>query len=201
MARKRHTPEQIIGKLRAIESHPDNKATPEGVCIKGLSYIERVYAKDRILYALKGTETGEFERISWAEALTTIAQHLESVKDRFGPRSLFFYAGSGTKGLLNGIATDFWRLFGFPFLAPRMLDRGTMIEKEWKSVMENPGCTLDTWRARIGKGEIPIPVFNATLVQDGRRFLLSPMTFSDSKEQGAVSFAYRDVGEGYEQEQ
>ena len=100
------------GRLRAIESHPENKATPEGVCLKGLSYIERVYAKDRILHPLQRTGRGDFEQISWDAALERIATELISARDRFGPRSVFFYTGSGTKGLLNEVSQDFWRLYG-----------------------------------------------------------------------------------------
>jgi len=100
------------GKLRAIEAHPENMATPEGVCLKGLSYIERVYAKDRILYPQQKTTGGRFERISWDAALDRIAAELTSARDRHGPRSVFFYNGSGTKGLLNEVSKDFWRLFG-----------------------------------------------------------------------------------------
>ena len=100
------------GRLRSIETHPDNMATPEGVCLKGLSYIERVYAKDRILHPLQRTSSGDFERITWDAALDRIASELISARDRFGPRSVFFYTGSGTKGLLNEVSTDFWRLFG-----------------------------------------------------------------------------------------
>ncbi len=33
-------------------------------------------------------------------------------RERYGPQSVLYYAGSGTKGLLNGVALDFWRLFG-----------------------------------------------------------------------------------------
>ena len=100
------------GRLRAIEAHPDNRATPEGVCLKGLSYIERVYAKDRILHPLQRTPNGGFERISWDTALDRIATELTAARDRHGPRSVFFYTGSGTKGLLNEVSNDFWRLFG-----------------------------------------------------------------------------------------
>jgi anaerobic selenocysteine-containing dehydrogenase len=100
------------GRLRAIEAHPDNRATPEGVCLKGLSYIERVYAKDRILYPLQKTPSGSFERISWDAALDRIATELTEARERHGPRSVFFYTGSGTKGLLNEVSEEFWRLFG-----------------------------------------------------------------------------------------
>ncbi len=30
------------GRVVRIESHPDNLAAPEGVCLKGLSYVERL---------------------------------------------------------------------------------------------------------------------------------------------------------------
>ena len=100
------------GRLRAIESHPDNLATSEGVCLKGLSYIERVYAKDRILHPLQKTPSGEFERISWDAALDRISAELTEARERHGPRSVLFYTGSGTKGLLNEVSAGFWRLFG-----------------------------------------------------------------------------------------
>jgi hypothetical protein len=41
--------------------------------------------------------------------------------------------------------------------------------------------TFDDWGKRALAGKIPIPVFNTTLVEDGRRMLFSPMTFSQSK--------------------
>jgi anaerobic selenocysteine-containing dehydrogenase len=100
------------GRIRAIESHAGNLATPEGVCLKGLSYIERVYAKDRILHPLGKTASGGFERISWDSALERITTELMAARDRYGPRSVFFYCGSGTKGLLNEVSTTFWRLVG-----------------------------------------------------------------------------------------
>jgi anaerobic selenocysteine-containing dehydrogenase len=98
------------GRLRRIEAHPANRATPEAVCLKGLSYLERVYAKDRILHPLRRTASGSFERIGWEAALDTIAERLR--RYRHDPQSVLFYSASGTKGLMNGVATSFWRLFG-----------------------------------------------------------------------------------------
>ncbi len=100
------------GKLRLLESHPENRATSEGLCLKGQSYIERVYSADRVLYPLRRATDGSFERISWEEALGVIAERLGAIRDQYGPRSVLFYSGSGTKGLMNDLALDFWRLFG-----------------------------------------------------------------------------------------
>ena len=100
------------GRLRAIEAHPGNLATSEGPCLKGLSYIERVYAEDRLLHPLQRTASGGFERISWEAALDRIAAELVAARDRHGARSVFFYSASATKGLMNEVSAGFWRLFG-----------------------------------------------------------------------------------------
>ena len=101
------------GRLRMIEPHPDNLATPEGLCLKGLSYIERVYHSERILSPLlKEPSTFEFKPVSWAVALQIIADKISTIQKKFGPQSILYYFGSGTKGLLNGIGLQFWRFIG-----------------------------------------------------------------------------------------
>jgi len=101
------------GRLRRIEAHPGNRATPEGPCLKGLSYVERVHSPDRILHPLKRIPgSSKLERISWEEALGIIVEKLRYFKSAYGPQSVLYYSASGTKGLLNGVATNFWRLFG-----------------------------------------------------------------------------------------
>jgi len=100
------------GKLRRIEPHPDNRATPEGVCLKGLSYVERVVSPDRLLHPLRRTRGGEFERISWTSALDEIAGRLRRIREESGPQAVLYYAASGTKGLLNRVGSAFWRLYG-----------------------------------------------------------------------------------------
>ena len=101
------------GRLVKIEPHPDNKTTAEGPCLKGLSYIERVYSPDRIIHPLKRKPGSQkFEKISWESALDIIADQLNKTKKNFGPQSLLYYQGSGTKGLLNSVGMNFWRLYG-----------------------------------------------------------------------------------------
>ncbi|MCK4921585.1 MAG: molybdopterin-dependent oxidoreductase, partial [Bacteroidales bacterium] len=99
------------GRLVKIDPDPTNKATPEGPCLKGLSYIERVYSPDRILYPLKKIN-GSFVQISWEKAMEEITEKLVSIKNKFGSHSVFFFASSGMSGLLNSVSTNFWRMFG-----------------------------------------------------------------------------------------
>lgn len=100
------------GKLVAIEPHTGNKATAEGPCLKGLSYVERNNSKDRILYPLRKNKEGDFERISWDEAIKEIAKRLKSLKATYGPESILFYESSGMSGLTNGFSSKFWELYG-----------------------------------------------------------------------------------------
>ncbi|MDT8341952.1 MAG: molybdopterin-dependent oxidoreductase [Longimicrobiales bacterium] len=100
------------GRVRRIEAHPGNRATPEGPCLKGIAYAERVHAPDRILHPLRRQPDGTFRRVSWDAALDEVAGALTRLRDRYGPQSVLYYAASGTKGLLNRVGAGFWRLFG-----------------------------------------------------------------------------------------
>jgi anaerobic selenocysteine-containing dehydrogenase len=100
------------GRIRRIEPHPDNLATPEGVCLKGLSYYERVYSTERILHPLVRKRATGYERISWDDALGLIVTKLSHIRRETGPQSVFYYAASGTKGLLNSVGRSFWRSYG-----------------------------------------------------------------------------------------
>ncbi len=100
------------GQVTAMDPHEGNPATSEGACLKGLSYLERVTSPERILHPMKRTAAGAFERVTWDEALDLIAQQLETARRQHGPRSVFYYSASGTKGLLNSCGLAFWRQFG-----------------------------------------------------------------------------------------
>ena len=100
------------GKIINFEPHPDNLATPEGICLKGLSYKERVYSKDRILYPMEKSKAGNFKRISWDSALKQIIEKLEYYRKTAGSQSVLFYESSGMSGLLNEISLKFWELYG-----------------------------------------------------------------------------------------
>ena len=100
------------GRLVAIDPHPGNRATPEGPCLKGLSYLERVTSRERLLHPLRRKPGGAFERIAWDDALDLLAARLQAVREADGPQGVLYYAASGTKGLLNGCGMGFWRRFG-----------------------------------------------------------------------------------------
>lgn len=99
------------GKVIKIDPQPLNKATPEGICLKGLSYVERVNSPKRILHPLKKIN-GEFKKISWDDALSEISGKLKYFRSNFGAHSVLFYFASGMSGLLNSVSTNFWKMYG-----------------------------------------------------------------------------------------
>ncbi|MGK7946393.1 MAG: patatin-like phospholipase family protein [Microcystaceae cyanobacterium] len=73
---------------------------------------------------------------------------------------------------------DSLRLIGYPLALfnqqYKYLDRGYALEKDWQRTLERTDKTLDYWYNQAIQGEIPIPIFNSTIVENGRRFLVSP---------------------------
>jgi anaerobic selenocysteine-containing dehydrogenase len=99
-------------RIRRIEPNPDNRATPEGACLKGLSYVERQHTSKRLRQPHRRDSKGGFSAISWDEAIEIIGEKISRFREESGPQSILYYAGSGTKGLLNAVGLNFWRLFG-----------------------------------------------------------------------------------------
>lgn len=99
-------------RIKRILPYSGNLATPEGPCIKGLSYIERTHSSDRIIHPLKRISPGKFTEISSNEAFEIISKRLVSIKDSFGSQSILWYKGSGMSGLTNDIGYSFWKKFG-----------------------------------------------------------------------------------------
>jgi anaerobic selenocysteine-containing dehydrogenase len=99
-------------KIIRILPYSGNLATPQGPCIKGLSYIERVNSPERITYPLLQASKGKFQRISINEAFDIIAGRLGLLHKEGGQHSVLWYRGSGMSGLTNEIGSEFWKGFG-----------------------------------------------------------------------------------------
>ncbi len=92
------------GVATAIKGDPDHPNTAGVLCTKVARYLERTYHPERLLYPMKRTgEKGEgkFQRISWDEALSTIAKQLKKIAER-DSRAILPYSYAGTMGVVQG---------------------------------------------------------------------------------------------------
>lgn len=112
------------GRAIAIRGAPDHPATGGVLCTKVAHYLDRTYSDQRVLYpqrriGRKGE--GRFERISWDEALNTIAGRFSDLAaSPAGAQSILPYSYAGTMGLLQYASMD--RRF-FHRLGASLLDR------------------------------------------------------------------------------
>ncbi|MCW9045634.1 MAG: molybdopterin-dependent oxidoreductase [Alphaproteobacteria bacterium] len=93
--------EKTIGKVKGAA---DNDYTDGIICAKVSRYKERVHHPDRLLYPLKRVGpkgSGEFERISWEEALDTVANAFKTATEAYGPEAVWPYKYAGTMGLVQ----------------------------------------------------------------------------------------------------
>lgn len=75
------------------------------ICTKGLTHVGRMYGANRVLYPMKrvgARGSGDFERISWDEALDTIAEKWRGYTEQYGPTAIMFFLGSGNYAALSG---------------------------------------------------------------------------------------------------
>lgn len=75
------------------------------ICPKGLTHVARIYSADRLQYPMRRIGergAGEFERISWDEAIQEITDKWKQYGEEYGPDSVAFFIGSGNCAICGG---------------------------------------------------------------------------------------------------
>ena len=113
------------GKITKIEGNPEHPLSRGMMCPKGLAYKQIVHHPDRLKYPLKRVgERGEdkWQRISWDEALDTIAEKFKDAREKYGPESIVAVAGGNprrnmhaTRALMDSIGSPNWSTADAPF--------------------------------------------------------------------------------------
>ena len=112
------------GRVVKVAGAADHAPTAGVLCTKVAFYPERIYHPDRLLYPLRrvgGKGPGaSFERISWPQALATIADRYRQIIASDGAEAIVPYSYAGNSGLLGYGSMD--RRF-FHRLGAAQLDR------------------------------------------------------------------------------
>jgi anaerobic selenocysteine-containing dehydrogenase len=96
----------VAVKLRGNQDHPYSQGE---LCPKVNRFLDRVYSPDRILTPLRrvgAKGAGQFEPVSWDDALATVADNLHRVIDTYGAEAVLPYSSAGNQSLLSVMGLD-----------------------------------------------------------------------------------------------
>ncbi len=106
----------VVLRQKTDDNHPDTPDYPQQrACQRGRSQRMQVFGADRLKYPMKrknwslenpnGELRGEdeWERISWDEAFTLVAQATKKLYDEYGPETCFVLGGSYFPRVLQGL--------------------------------------------------------------------------------------------------
>src|SRR4029079_11134129 len=83
------------GKLTQLRPDKDHPLSQGNACPKGIAMTGVQNDPDRVLRPLKRSGgPGEFEPVSWEQAMSGIAERLRGVIDRSGKQSVAWYMGN-----------------------------------------------------------------------------------------------------------
>ncbi len=120
-------------------------STVSGGSVGALFYLDELAAKGRL-------DEGSIERILQAAGRTSL----------HGSAWGFAYPD-----LLRGVA---------PFLVTnQQFDRGWALETIWREELNEPQAGLGSWVPCVAQGRLPPVIFNATQIETGEHFVLSPL--------------------------
>jgi len=100
-----HVKDGKILKLTTDSPTDDSQDVPLCACVKGLQYHKTFLSDQRLKYPMKrigARGEGKFARISWEEALDTIASEWIRIRDDYGVGTRYLTESSGVCGVLNG---------------------------------------------------------------------------------------------------
>jgi anaerobic selenocysteine-containing dehydrogenase len=127
------------GRVLSVTGDPDHPFTRGVICGKVHAYAERVHSPLRIAFPLRRVGPkgrGEFARVSWAAAITEIADRWRAVIARSGAEAILPFSYAGTMGRIQYHA-------GHPFfhaLGASRLDRTICVSTAYAG-----------WKATLGR--------------------------------------------------
>ncbi|MBQ1509266.1 MAG: molybdopterin-dependent oxidoreductase [Selenomonadaceae bacterium] len=97
---------------RPWTSFPDGSI--DRICLRGLSQVGNIYGPNRIRYPMKRVGergSGEWERITWEEAIKEVTDTWKAVQSKYGEQALAYTRGSGNMGTISGVASPMYNVF------------------------------------------------------------------------------------------
>ena len=97
---------------RPFNSFPDMSI--DRICLRGLSQVYNIYGPNRVQYPMRRVGergAGEWERITWDEAVDEIARKWQEIREKYGDQAIAYTRGSGNLGTVSGVASPMFNVF------------------------------------------------------------------------------------------
>jgi anaerobic selenocysteine-containing dehydrogenase len=105
-----------MGLAKKLEGNPQHPVNRGKLCARGQAGLQVLYHPDRITHPIKRTGprgSGEFQEITWDDALKELASHLTTLQSSKSTRSLAFLARP-LRGQRHELIERFLKAFGAP---------------------------------------------------------------------------------------
>lgn len=99
------------GKIAKVEGDPNHPITKGKICGRGRMLADRANSPERLLFPLKKIN-GEFQQITWDQALEEIAEKLAEVKERYGSTAVLHSHDYANNGILKNVDQRFFNCYG-----------------------------------------------------------------------------------------
>ncbi|MFC2042170.1 molybdopterin-dependent oxidoreductase [Chloroflexota bacterium] len=113
------------GKVVKIEGDPEHPMNRGFICVRGRVQHQFAYHPDRLKYPLRRSGEkggGKWERVTWDQALSGIAEKLTEIKEKYGSESIATCHGTGPRG--SSAST---RFLGPTLVSPNVVSTDTHI--------------------------------------------------------------------------
>ncbi|WP_042354573.1 molybdopterin-dependent oxidoreductase [Bacillus rubiinfantis] len=98
-------------KIIKIDGDPDHPITKGKICGRGRMLEARTNSSERLLYPLKKVN-GQFQQISWDQALNEIAVKLDNIKESYGTTAVLHSHDYANNGILKNLDQRFFNCYG-----------------------------------------------------------------------------------------
>lgn len=208
-----HVEDGKVIKIEGMRNHPANRGA---LCVRSSAAKELLYHPARLKYPLRriGKKgAGKFERITWDEALSTVAKKLLMYREKYGPQSVLFYRGL-TFGYISLFVNRLANAFGSPnFICEsnicvtegRLAEELTYGQRGLKSGMRN-AIELDNvwqrsdfliiWGSNPVVSEHPIPKAILHGKKKGVRIVVIDPRFTETAERADIWVPIRPGTDG-----
>ncbi|MDR1014812.1 MAG: molybdopterin-dependent oxidoreductase [Coriobacteriales bacterium] len=167
------------------------------MCLRGRAQMQRLYSPERIKYPMKrrdGSErgAGEWERISWDEAISLLVEKWKSYAEEYGNTALCWYHGSGNATTYNGLlgmmprlanvlqmtdaeyCTDMALIYAFQ----RTVGGSSYVSSETADIVNSKAIIV--WGANVADADFPNWRYVADAIEQGVKLICVNPNFNST---------------------